>query len=42
MKPEPTANREVTHWPLRPFVMLVTGFFVFIISMNASNKYAAS
>lgn len=35
MKPEPTIKREVTHWPLRPFVMLVTGFFVFMALMFA-------
>ena len=35
MKPEPEfrPKREITHWPLRPFVILVVGFFAFLAIM---------
>jgi hypothetical protein len=35
MKPEPESHpkREITHWPLRPFVILVAGFFAFLAIM---------
>ncbi len=35
MKPEPESlpKREITHWPLRPFVILVAGFFAFLAIM---------
>jgi len=35
MKPEPESHskREITHWPMRPFVILVAGFFAFLAIM---------